>query len=276
MNERLVSIRSPLRALLGALFLTGAACGDSATSGSYQGEPRQLVTGAITSLSKVSTEKSTYLAVQWFYDDGNGDEMYTDLAQVTDASFPAKFRMALYDEPKHYMLDFDEAAARPACGPNDDEDARCWPEGVPRPSGRGKLAVGALVVFDDVDGDGKLRPGDPDVSQQDCDEDPDGVSCAEFRRPHDVIRGMSTSFVMYVKDIDASAREELRKLGFPLNPDKLQPGFNFARVRCSPNDPSGVANFDKFEVIPQQDFTIESMEELDRRTDAGELCWNWT
>jgi hypothetical protein len=134
-----------------------------------------------------------------------------------------------------------------------------------------------LVVFDDLDGDGKLRLRDPDVSQKDCDEDPDSVSCAEFKRTYDVLRGMSTSFLIYAKDLDAAAREELKEMGFPLNPEALKPGFNFARVRCAPRDATGDKDgFDKFEIIPEQEFTIESEAELDRRTDAGELCWNWT
>jgi hypothetical protein len=234
--------RTHIRSILAALALA-AGCG----SGSDQLGGALTVGGTVASLSPGSS--SPVLSVLWFYDDGMGDKHEGSANRPVNAP-PQPFELSL-DVPSRWLLDFDVLRALPTCS-NNPSGARCRDPDETQLTGKGRLAIGTFLVFDDGNGDGQYSS----------------------KPQAETIRGMGPTYLLYAQDLDEQAIKELGELTL-LNPQALRPGLNFARVRCR-NQVGWTRRFDPFEIVSPASVTIESKEAYDARLRTGEICGNWT
>jgi len=233
--------RARFLALTSALAL-GAGC-DS-------GEGPIGVGGTVSSVSPGSTAPML-VGLQWLYDDEKGaDTAATAVAVPVQAPFPASFDFSV-DEPAHWYADFDFLRTLPRCSTEPvQHQARCWDDQNPPLMGRGKLAIGMVIVFADIDRNNRWTPtaqGEP-------------------------VGAVGSTFLFYAKDLDAQAIKELGEMML-LNPQALRPGVNFAKVRCKEKVGWTKDRFDPFEIVPAESIEVESAEALSKQP---ELCWNWT
>jgi hypothetical protein len=237
-------------AALALVVLVAGGCdsgADDAGPSSTASAPRH---GTVASLSPSTAGRPLYLSLSWQYDEGKGDQIDErwNMRVLSPATLPLDFTLPLAD-PGRYTLDFDVLRELPPC-PSGGRTDPCWDKA--KLSGRGKLAIGVLVAFEDADGDGRLTT-----------------------RPLDPLVGQSRVFVLYAKDLDGQALKELGELAI-LNPQALRPGINLARVRC--RDKVGwKGRFDPFEIVsPTEPLVIDSRQVLDAEAQRGDLCENWT
>jgi hypothetical protein len=231
-------------------LLLAAACSPASDAGSSGDHP-----GTITSLAAPSAGHAIYLALGWQIDGDQGDGLELgDKVRLQDArTVPRSFALP-FSAPREYTLDLDAIRALPLCSASQSAQ-HCWDDAKPRPQGHGKLAVGVFLVFEDLDDDGQARFSGGGTG--------------------DHLLGYSTLFVLHAQGLDAQAIKYLGEL--LLNPQALQPGFNFARVRCKAKA-HWTGEFDPFEIVGPQDssLVIESPDVLNARLQSGELCNNWS
>ncbi|OGR12898.1 MAG: hypothetical protein A2341_23365 [Deltaproteobacteria bacterium RIFOXYB12_FULL_58_9] len=204
--------------------LIAAACGDDLTDKTYQGEPRFVVNGVVQSLDASTATVDTFVGVVWYNFAKNGDTISTQVASVSDASFPSEFTLALYDEPASEDL-------------NDYSDAE---RGT-----RGYVGTGFVVAFDDLDGDGSLTTsGEMEPAPGD-----------------DLLRGMAPGHIaIFARDVNETLRTLLAQENMLIvNPEAMVPGFNLARTVCAEGDEA----FDMLEIVPNESVPLESMEYID-------------
>jgi hypothetical protein len=239
--------RPPLARSIQVLALAlGAGCDD----GSNALTGPLTLDGTVDSLSPGSTGAPTVLSLEWYYDEGLGDTSESGAARPVPVTLPAKFGLTI-NEPTRYILDFDATRALPSCA--DPAATRCWDEDKPRYKGKGKLALGTFIAFEDADGNGQYT-----------------------QKPQaELVRGHGPLYLIYAKDMDEQAMKEFGELKL-VNPGALRPGFNFVRVRCKNQVGWTKSSFDPFEVVPAGSITVESMEVFRMRQKTGELCTNWT
>jgi hypothetical protein len=232
------------------LWITLIGCASPDPSSSLGGsDPRVVLT--VTSLSPGGQAHATLLSMIWVYDEGQGDQA-TSVGTTTFESGPLPRSVTLHlGVPAHYWVDFDRLRALPDC--TDPSASSCWDTTKgPRPAGKGKMAIGAVAVFEDADDNKEYT-----------------------RSPSDPLRGVSPYYLLYVKDLDAQAIETLGRLML-LNPGALKPGFNVAQVRCR-KKVGWTGEFDPFEIVdPSTPLIIESKEANGAREQAEEICRNWT
>ena len=123
--------------LIGALFAL-TACG-AAVNGGYQGTPIATLGGQLSLKQGLALTHEVRLAIAW-YPDLSGDHPTAPKSIVTEevaytGTFPQSFTFRLFGPPA-------PAALAPIF---DDDGAQA-----------GKAAVGQLVAYEDLDGDGKL------------------------------------------------------------------------------------------------------------------------
>ena len=188
------------RAALSACALAVAACGELNAS-DYPGEPRYVLSGVVVGLleSRVQTSES-YLAVVWEPTLPGGAGIATwQIADVRDAALPADFALALYDPPGADRLD----------------DYRGVAPGV-----AGRIGVGHLVVFEDIEANRTF----------------DGTKLDQ--QGPDLLRGDATQYrVIFADDVSPAliaylGDERRGDERFLDNPAALRPGFNLARTVC--------------------------------------------
>jgi hypothetical protein len=221
-----------------------AGCGGHETAGSLAG-----VTGTVASLSPGSGP--TVVALQWFDDEGLIDTTESGGGMKVTDPLPAMFAFAIGPPKTQFILDFDALRALPTCSST--SVGQCWTEGKPRLQGRGRLAIGSFLAFDDTDGNGQYT--------RDPQPEP--------------IRGFGPLYVLYAEGLDAQAIKELGEQ-MVINPQRLgRNGTMFARVRCKAKV-GWPGRFDPFEVVDPEEITVESLESFEPRAKAGEFCNNWS
>jgi hypothetical protein len=204
------------------------------------------MSGTVASLSPGGAP--TLVSLQWLEDEGVADTMESGGSDKVTEPLPASFAFRVLD-PTRFAVDFDQLRALPACPDPNPGTSPCWDAGKPRPQGRGKLAVGTFLAFVDGNGNGQYDRSEP-------------------------LRGLAPLYVLYARDLDAQAIKELGE-NMVMNPQLLIPGYNYAHVRCK--DKVGwKGQFDPFELVGQEEITVESLEAIEARLKAADLCTNWT
>jgi hypothetical protein len=228
-------MRATAMALVGWLM---GGCGGGSESG-------PTITGTVASLSPGGGPPAV-VSLQWLDEQGLANTHEAGGSAKIPETLPAMFSITT-TAPTRFAIDFDGMRALPTCP--SPSPGQCWPANMARWQGRGKLAVGAFLAYTDEDGNG------------------------QYTTPIEMARGYDAFYVLYAKDLDGQAIQELGT-GLVMNAQALKPGFNFARIRCK--DKVGwTGPADPFEVVNQEPVVIESLEVQVPRLDSGEQCYDW-
>ena len=184
-----------MKTLIAALLLSTAACGP-AVNGTYRGPPLLTLGGQLTLAEGVSVGSGVRLAIAWYPNLG-GDTPRPPRAIATEelaytGTFPQNFTFRLYGPPAQAAL-----------------------EVVTHEDGTvGEAAVGQLLAYEDLDGDGQLTV---DASGRSGDRILGSTAGAG---PFDFFSSEERLVVAWVKGAD--------DLG--LAPQGMTPGYNLVRA----------------------------------------------
>jgi hypothetical protein len=228
-------------------LLAGCSTGPADSRGLSVSNPNLPVT--VASLSDVGQSHPTLVSFVWLSDGGDTSSSVGD-TPLRD-KLPTSMGLAI-GVPTKFWMDFEKIAAQPSC-PTGTAGPNCWDERKgQKPMGKGRVALGTAVAFEDADDDNRY-----------------GGS------PADPLLGQSPFFLIYTEGLDAPAIAALGKY-LILNPQALKAGFNVAQVRCK-QTVDWMGNRDPFEIVdPGVPVIVESKEAFDARVMAQEICENWS